>query len=108
MASVTNKNIPTEYAFTGDYFNFRKKFYHPEEDDDYWTAVINESDALIRKYDCNEYLKALVLVCVDDLERRYRAANYGNNPKITFIPGEVVTSVYNRIMNRNKQEESVK
>ena len=101
MASVTNKGIPTEYAFFGDYFNYRKKFYFPEQSDDYWTAVINEADELIRKYDCNDYLRALVLVCVDDLERRYRQEFPEQR---IYRTGEVTTTVYKRIMRKHEKE----
>ena len=93
--------IDIERAYMNDYWSFRKKYYEVQDSDEYWTAVIRESDALIRKHDCDDYLKALVLVCVDDLERRYRQEFPKRN---IYKPGEVATTVYNRIMNKHKKE----
>ena len=97
--------IDLERVYMNDYWSFRKKFYEVKDSDEYWTAVIEESDALVKKYDCNDYLMGIVLLCVNDLDRRYRQENIGKNPSITFVPGTLVTQVYKRIMTNIRKEE---
>ena len=94
-------DIALERSAMTDFWNFRKKYHEVKDDDEYWTGVIQDSDALVRKYDCNDYLKGLIFVCVDDLERRYRQEFPKRN---IYKPGEVATTVYNRIMNKHKNE----
>ena len=71
MSAATNKDIPKEYRFFGEYFNFRKKFYQPETNDDYWNELVEESTALSNKYH-SRYLDMMILVCVDDIEGRFK------------------------------------
>lgn len=94
-------DIALERSAMTDFWNFRKKYHEVKDDDEYWTGVIQDSDALVRKYDYNDYLKGLIFVCVDDLERRYRQKFPEKN---IYKPGEVATTVYNRIMNKHKKE----
>lgn len=81
MASVLNKDVPEEFKFMADYWNFRKRFYIPEMDDSYWTQLFEEAEALMYKYDPGlinnpakeSFYGDMVRTCVKDLERRYKA-----------------------------------
>ena len=43
MASVGNKEIPMEYAFMGEFFSLRRKYYIPENDnEEYWEQLVLE------------------------------------------------------------------
>ena len=71
MASVKNKDIPEEYEFFGELFNFRKKYYIPEPDnDEYWHNLVEEANELVRKHNHNNFLEGMILLCVDDIEKR--------------------------------------
>lgn len=85
MASVLGKEIPKESQFMTEYWRFRKQFYIPEDNDEYWNELVNAADSLMHKYDPEliknpnkkSHYKNIVLSCVDEIETRYRkeAAN---------------------------------
>ena len=78
MASVTNKDIPMEFAMFGELFNLRKKYYIPENDDGYWTQMCGEFEALADKYP-TKYCEDLILATVKDIERRHKKMGGGEN-----------------------------
>ncbi len=71
MASVTNKEIPDEFNLFGEIFTMYKKFYHPEDNKDYWSALIENSHEISNKYN-TELARDLCLVVIDELERKRR------------------------------------
>lgn len=76
MASVTNKDIPEEFAMFGEIFVFRKKYYIPEDSDEYWENVKKDSDVIYVKYKtdlCKDYL----IVTMEDFERRLKQVKKG-------------------------------
>ena len=91
MASIEATKIPTEQKFMGDFWNFRKSYYSPEESDDYWTALIDAATALSEKYKI-EYLDQMILVCVDDIEQRYKKQSGSR-----YVCRDVVKRTYDRI-----------
>ena len=48
--TATNKEMSTEFQYFGDVWTFFKKYYHVRPDDDYWEAVVEESSAIVQKY----------------------------------------------------------
>lgn len=72
MAEVKAKEIPVESQFMTDFWNFRKRYYIPEDQDEFWVALERDADGLYRKYKKNEYVKKMILALVDDIEKRYR------------------------------------
>ena len=75
MASVSNDEIKEEFAFMGEYFNFRKAFYRPESDDRYWEKLVKSADALGQKYKGSKnktYFWILLIACVSEIEARAR------------------------------------
>ena len=89
-------NITQERTFMNDFWLFRKKFFEPKDDDDYWSELVDDSNALSKKYR-SDYLDAIILVCVNDLEKRFRQANAD---KVSFAPWAIVDTVYERIKKR--------
>lgn len=81
MGEVLGKEIPSESKFMSDFWAFRKKYYLPEDNDAYWESLINDGDLLMNEYDPElktnpskpSYYADIVLTCVRDLERRYKA-----------------------------------
>ena len=71
MASVQASEIPNEQSFMSDYWNFRKQFYYGEESEEYWEALVNETDRLSKKYN-SVYVDNILIVCVNDIEIRYK------------------------------------
>ena len=72
MASVTAKEIPEEQKFFTDLWNLRKKYYTPEDSDDYWSSMINEFTELRVKYEKVSISYKMILLIIDDLEMRYK------------------------------------
>ena len=77
MASVTAKEIPEEQMFFTDLWNLRKKYYTPEDSDDYWSSMINEFTELRVKYEKVSISYKMILIVMDDLEMRYKENKYG-------------------------------
>ena len=77
MASVTAKEIPEEQMFFTDLWNLRKKYYTPEDNDDYWSSMVNEFTELRVKYEKVSISYKMILLIIDDLETRYKENKYG-------------------------------
>ena len=59
----------------GDVFAFHKKFAEVQENDEYWSAVVDEASALYKRYENvpeKEFAKQLILTVRDELERIYK------------------------------------
>lgn len=69
---ISGKKIPIESRFMTDFWALRKKYYTPEDQDEFWIALEKDADDLYRKYKKNEYVKKMILALVDDIEKRYR------------------------------------
>lgn len=77
MASVTAKEIPEEQKFFTDLWNLRKKYYIPEDNDEYWDSMVNEFTELRVKYEKVSISYKMILIVMDDLEARYKENKYG-------------------------------
>lgn len=77
MASVTAKEIPEEQKFFTELWNLRKKYYIPEDSDEYWNSVVNDFTELKDKYRGVSISYRIILLIIDDLELRYKEKKYG-------------------------------
>ncbi len=77
MASVTAKDIPEEQKFFTELWNLRKKYYIPEDSDEYWNSVVNDFTELKDKYRGVSISYRIILLIIDDLELRYKEKKYG-------------------------------
>lgn len=55
-----------------DVWNFHKKFSEVKDTDEYWQAVIDESNEIAKKYDNQKFAIALLLAVISELERSYK------------------------------------
>ena len=76
MASVTAKEIPEVQQFFTELWNLYKKYYIPEDNDDYWDSMINEFTELRVKYGKVSISYKMILLIIDDLEMRYKENKY--------------------------------
>ena len=76
MASVTAKEIPEVQQFFTELWNLYKKYYIPEDSDDYWSSMINEFTELRVKYEKVSISYKMILLIIDDLEMRYKENKY--------------------------------
>lgn len=77
MASVTAKEIPEVQQFFTELWNMYKKYYIPEDNDDYWSSMVNEFTELRVKYEKVSISYKMILIVMDDLEMRYKENKYG-------------------------------
>lgn len=91
MAAVKNKDIPEEYEFFGELFTFRKKFYKPEENDEYWEALVDETRKLADKHNHNDFFDAMLILCIDDIEKREGKA---------YKDRDLLTKTYSSLMKK--------
>lgn len=69
---IYSEQKSVEQMFMTDYWKFRKKYYNPEDSDDYWREVCAAADELYRQYP-GEYFKEIIMTGINDLDKRYRA-----------------------------------
>lgn len=53
-------------------WNFHKKFSEVKDTDEYWQAVIDESNEIAKKYDKQKFANELLIAVISELERSYK------------------------------------
>jgi len=91
MASVNTSEIPVEQQFFGDLWNYRKKYYRGEDRDEFWSMLVDDANQLSKKYN-NGYFDQMLIVCVDDIERRWKITT--GNP---FINPDPLRTLYEKL-----------
>lgn len=69
MAAVSNKEIPEEFNLFGELWNLYKKYYHPEDNDQYWADVRKDFIELSKKYG-TKFSEELGFTIMCELERK--------------------------------------
>lgn len=75
MASKKLEKGSDEWQFFQDFWRFRQQYYEPEDSDEWFDEVINESEKLFSKYKntgFKEFAKRLITAHIEDLDRRDR------------------------------------
>ena len=67
---VKKSDIPQEAEFMTEFWKVAKKYYIPEEGDDYWKSAIDELTELSEKYP-TEFCKCIILGFMKYLEGRF-------------------------------------
>ena len=67
---VKKSDIPQEAEFMTEFWKVAKKYYIPEEGDDYWKSAIDELTELSEKYP-TEFCKCIILGFMKYLEDRF-------------------------------------
>lgn len=75
MASVKNSDIKEIFAFMGDFWNFVKEFWIPENEGAYWEQVSQKSIELNEKYHGNRFCQIMLLAYTDYLEEKQTGKN---------------------------------
>lgn len=75
MAVVSNKEIPEDFNMFGELWNLYKKYYHPEDNDQYWKNIRNDFIGLSKKFG-TRFSEELGLTVMGELERKARGENY--------------------------------
>ena len=92
MAEINSEQKKAMQDLWTSVWNFLKKYYNPEPDnDDYWCGLHGEALELSEKYNRNEFLEALMLICIDDIEKREGKA---------YKDRDLLTKTYNSLMKK--------
>ena len=67
MAKADFKRGTEEFMMFGDFYNLFKEFWFPEDTDEYWEELIEESEKFYKKYG-SVYAKHLALAILGALE----------------------------------------
>lgn len=73
MATGYRQQMPTEFQFFADCWNFFGRFYEVENSDKYWEAAVNESAAINERYK-SPLCKDLLVSILKELQRKGEAA----------------------------------
>ena len=63
-------------------WNFHKKFSEVKDTDEYWQAVIAESNEIAKKYDKQKFANDLLLAVISELERSYKEMRANANTRV--------------------------
>lgn len=55
-----------------DVWNFHKKYQNVQTTDEYWQAVVNESNQITQKYKDCKFVIDLLLAVIEELKRIYK------------------------------------
>lgn len=63
-------------------WNFHKKFSEVKDTDEYWQAVIDESNEISKKYNKHKFANDLLLAVISELERSYKEMRANANTRV--------------------------
>ncbi len=63
-------------------WNFHKKFSEVKNTDEYWQAVIDESNEISKKYNKHKFANDLLLAVMSELERSYKEMRANANTRV--------------------------
>ncbi len=69
MAAGYRQQMPTEFQFFADCWNFYGRFYEASNSDRYWEAVVNESAEINERYK-SPLCKDLLVAIMKELQRK--------------------------------------
>lgn len=61
-----------EFVMFMDYWALCQKFWEPEDKDEYWEGVIEETDAFCKKYGNTTFPRGLAMALINYLEKELR------------------------------------
>ena len=65
-----------ESTFMAEYWTLRKRIYAPEDKDSYWNDLVKSINDMAVRFGNDEYVIQILMVCVDDIERRAGSGKY--------------------------------
>ena len=77
---ASKEELKKEVEMFKDLLSFRCKYYHPEDTDEFWSTVLDESEALHEKYN-NMFLSQAILCCIHDIDERSPTVINGGHSK---------------------------
>ena len=63
-----------EFQIFSDAWNFFKKYYVIQEDDEWWENMIAEADVITKKYSGSQFTRELIMVILNEIERKAKEA----------------------------------
>lgn len=71
MGAVTAKDIPEEQRMLTECWEFYKRNYYAEEEDEFWTRLVAEAKGIIAKYPgCRDLARKHILAYIEAIEGR--------------------------------------
>lgn len=77
MAGASNKEIPSDFNMFGDIWNLYKKYYYPEDNEQYWNNVISDFKSLSKKYQ-TKLVDDLCIAALNELDRKAKGGVTGD------------------------------
>lgn len=73
MTTGYRQQMPTEFQFFSDCWNFFGRFYEAENSDEYWEKVVSKSTEINERYK-SPLCKDLLVAIMKELQRKGEAA----------------------------------
>lgn len=79
MASKRFEKGSEEFILFQDFWKICQSFWIPEDNDEYWERVVEETDAFYKKYkETNEiFVREITFAFINSLEKRWKINNDG-------------------------------
>lgn len=88
---ASKEEFEQEIQINKDIMSFRKKFYVPEDAEEFWEELIKDANEIHNKYN-STFVDQMIMVNVDDIERRWKIAT--GNP---FINPDPLKTLYEKL-----------
>ena len=73
MGAVMAKDIPEEQRMLTECWEFYKRNYYAEEEDEFWTGLVAEAKAIIAKYPgCKRLARNHLIAYIEEIEERWK------------------------------------
>lgn len=66
--------MKTEFALFGEVWTLFKKYYHAQQEPQFWESFLEDASAINQKYDC-KLCKDLMLAVIEELDRKGKEQN---------------------------------
>ena len=90
MATITKNDADRMGAFMREFWPFMKKYFTPEDADEYWDNILDDANRLADKYLNVPTTKALIVAFLKDREKEYKneqAAKKARGTTCTSVGG---------------------
>lgn len=84
MAGVSNKEIPNDFNIFNDIWTLYKRYYYPEDNEQYWNNVISDFKSLSKKYQ-TKLANDLCIAILNELDRKAKGGMVGDGKGIRIV-----------------------
>ena len=98
---MTKDEAAVERQIQADLWEFRKKYFHGDDDAGFWIDICDEADRISKKHN-SLYMDMMLCVCANDIEARYYASK--GRPVDSHLQLERAMKLYDTFAKRRRNK----